>query len=208
MFESQINDVPTVYIVDDDEGQRELLGSILRSSSFRVQEFSSGEQMLSHCDRNTQGCVVSDMLMPGMTGLDMQQKMRDKDVNLPVIFVSAYADVATVKLAMKLGAVDFFEKPVMTVELISAVKEALTIDSELRARQTRINHVHEKLNLLSKRERGVLDLLVSGLSNKQIATELNLSLRTVETHRNNILNKMEVGSFNELLRLLLSIPWQ
>lgn len=202
------DDRQTVYVVDDDFTQRQVLANMLNSTSYLFKTYDSSTEFLSQCTKEWRGCVVSDILMPVTNGLEMLKALRQKDISLPVIFLSGFADISTVKSALKMGAVDFFEKPVTTIELITAINEAFQKDLAIVTQQKRINEVHRRLNLLSKREREILDLLVSGLTNKQIANELHLSLRTVETHRNNILGKMESGSFLELLRLLLSIPDQ
>lgn len=196
----------TVYVVDDDVTQRQILANMLLSTSYSVQSFSSPASFLEQCNKDWRGCIVSDILMPITNGLEMIKKIREKNISLPVIFVTGFADTKTVKTALKMGAVDFFEKPVTTVELITAINDAFEIDLALQAQQNKVNTVHQRLSLLSKREREVLDLLVSGLTNKQIANELHLSLRTVEAHRNHILKKMEANSFCGLLRLLFSVP--
>lgn len=128
----------------------------------------------------------------------------EQNILLPVIFMSAHGDIAMVKSALKKGGVDFLEKPVSTVELLEAIDNALTQDAEIRSRQHQIDLVHARLENLTGREREILNFLIAGESNKELANKLNLSLRTVETHRNNVLKKMGVHSFPHLLRLLLS----
>lgn len=136
----------------------------------------------------------------------MLDVFHEKNINLPVIFMSAHGDIATVKSALKKGGVDFLEKPVSTVEILDAVDDALKQDEELRTKQAQIDLIHARLDHLTSREREVLDSLVAGQTNKELAKKLNLSLRTIETHRSNMLKKMGVHSFSHLLRLLLSSP--
>lgn len=144
--------------------------------------------------------------MPGMNGLELLDVFHERSIILPVIFMSAHGDIATVKSALKKGGVDFLEKPISTVELLESIDDALSRDDEIRKRQHQIDQVHARLANLTNREREILNSLVAGESNRELASKLNISLRTIETHRNNMLKKMGVHSFTHLLRLLLSAP--
>lgn len=186
--------------------QCELLTLLLESAHFKVKPYTKPEDFLNDYQAEQRGCVISDMLMPGMTGLEMLKAFSKHKISLPIIFITSYADVDMVKTALKKGAVDFLEKPVNTVELLTAIQDALSRDSQMYAKQQQVASINSQLKGLSTREKEILDLLVAGETNKQLAKQLDLSLRTVETHRNNILKKMGVGSFSELLRILLSFP--
>lgn len=195
-----------MFIVDDDPIQLEILASLLESAHYEVQTFSSPAEFLHNYQPNVSGCVISDILMPGMNGLEMLDVFHEQNILLPIIFMSAHGDIATVKSALKKGGVDFLEKPVSTVEILDAIENALKKDQEIRTKQEQIDLVHSRLASLTSRERQILDLLIAGNSNKEIADNLHLSLRTIETHRGNLLKKMEVHSFHSLLRLLPSNP--
>jgi len=194
----------TIFIVEDDKLLAEYLVVLLESAHFNVKTYTSPQEFFDGYQPAQHGCVISDMLMPGMTGLEMLQNFSNHNISLPVIFMTAHADVSMVKTALKLGAVDFLEKPLNTIELLIAIQDALSQNVQIRSRQQKVENTHSRLSELTGREREILDLLVAGQSNKQLAKQLNLSLRTIETHRNNILKKMGVSSFTELLRVLLS----
>ena len=144
------NYVQTVYVVDDDLTQRQILENVLISTSFLVKSFSSSTDFLEQCTKEWRGCVISDILMPKTNGLEMLMAMRQKNITLPVIFVSGFADISTVKSALKMGAVDFFEKPVTTIDLITAVNDGFEKDLAIVRQQNLINEVHNRLSLLSK----------------------------------------------------------
>jgi len=203
---TQTHPTETIFIVEDDPHQSDYLTVLLESAHYNVKTYTEPDAFLNNCQPDQRGCVISDMLMPGMTGLEMLNSFSKYNITLPVIFITSHADIAMVKTALKQGAVDFLEKPVNTVELLTAVQDALNQDAQIHARIQQIEATQSRLKELTAREREILDLLVAGHSNKQLARQLDLSLRTVETHRNNILKKMSVGSFSELLRMLLASP--
>ncbi len=193
-----------MFIVDDDRIQLEILTALLESAHYAVQTFINPDEFLLAYQTDKPGCVISDILMPGMSGLEMQDVFHEKNIILPIIFMSAHGDIATVKIALKKGGVDFLEKPVNTVEILDAVEKALKRDKDIRNRRLQIDSLHARLDQLTRREREVLDSLIAGQTNRGLAEKLNLSLRTIETHRSNMLKKMGVHSFSHLLRLLLS----
>ncbi len=190
---------PIVYIVDDDSAIRESLGLLMELENLRAFGFASPRDFLAIADKAEFGCVVTDMRMPDMTGLELMAAMKEMDKRLPVVMITAYADVALAVQAMKMGAADFIEKPYREEELIAAVRSALDGEGENAARQDHANRFAE----LSERENEVLSCLLEGKLNKIIAHELGVSIRTVESVRANIMAKTGVSSLSELVRLCL-----
>lgn len=194
----------TVYLVDDDKEMRDYLAQLLEAAALRVQTFASAENFLNNYKPHQPGCLVSDIIMPEMSGLELQDILTERDIQLPVVFVSGHGDVTMTRTALKKGAVDFLEKPVSPTELIRSVRAALARDRGLRARRQELDVVQARLALLTPREREILDRLIAGHSNKQLAKDLGISVRTVETHRNRVLKKMRVNTFPALMRTLLT----
>lgn len=197
---------PIVYVVEDDELQREFITHLLESVHYTVRAYVSGLAFLAGYEPAKPGCLISDVLMPDVTGLELQEVLLERRIQIPIIFVTAHADVAMTKTALKKGALDVLEKPISTVELVEAVQQGIARDLRFRQHQLRAETTQARLACLTSRERQVLDLLVAGNTNKEVAEKLSLSLRTVETHRNNTFKKLHVNSFSELLRTLLSAP--
>jgi len=197
---------PIVYIVDDDKGMLFYLVTLLESANFRVRTYVSAKTFLAEYSPQQAGCLISDMMMPEMSGLDLQNILLQRNIFLPVLFISAHGSISMVKTALCKGAVDFLEKPLNAIELIESIQAAIKQDTQLRSQHKEIEITQTRLAGLTPREQEILTNLMAGESNKQIAKSRNISLRTVENHRNNILHKMRVNNFSELLRVLLSMP--
>lgn len=189
-----------VYIVDDSTEVRALLSALFASVSIPTQQFHSGAEFLRVVDRSYSGCVLMDVRMPEMSGLEVAAHLRRRKLNLPVILMSGFADVPMAVKAMKLGAVDFVEKPFNSQDLIERVQQALAGYAEERAAFDEASESYQRLKSLSPREQEVLERILAGRKNKEIAYELNISLRTVETHRAAIMRKMECASVAELVQ--------
>lgn len=188
-----------VFIVDDDAAMRDVLRLQLEDTGLRTEAFVDGKSFLQACGQQSQGCVLLDMMMPGMDGYEVLTTMNERGLYIPVVFISAHGDISKAVRAMQLGAVDFLQKPIRVEVLIKHVQRALTIDEERREAQIHIHNSRESYARLSPREREVMALVVSGLLNKEIARQLDLSPRTVEVHRIHVMNKMGVSNVAELV---------
>lgn len=196
-----MNDDQTVFLVDDDEALRESLGLLLAQAGLRVRAFDSARAFLEAFDAEESGCLVLDLRMPEMTGLELQKVLRRKGLSLPVIFLSGYGDVPTSVRAIKGGAIDFLEKPVANEVLIAYVRDALLEDRRRRAKQAETRKIHANFDQLSPREREILVLATKGMTSKEIARQLGISFRTVENHRANVIEKMQARNIAELCRM-------
>jgi len=198
--------VSLVFVVDDDQAMRESLEFLLESLQLRVRSFSSAGEFLAAYEASASpGCLLLDVRMPGMSGLDLQAALREKRIDLPVIIITAYADVPMAVRAMHQGAVDFLEKPFNEEQLLSCIRRALARDSELQRGREHSQRIKDRLARLTPREREVMALVVRGLLNKQIAGELNLSMKTVEQHRSRVMEKMEADGLATLVRMALAV---
>lgn len=195
---------PNIYIVDDDDAVRDSLGLLLEASGYSVHPFAAPRDFLQAAPSLDFGCVLADLQMPGMDGLELQRHLRDLDLKLPVVVITGHGDVATAVEAMRAGAIDFVEKPFTDEAIIASIALALATrpqpSAEDRARQA----ILERLKILSPREREVLDGMVAGHPNKVIAYNLTLSPRTVEIHRARVMDKMQARSLSELVRLAIA----
>jgi FixJ family two-component response regulator len=195
---------PTVYIVDDDEGMRESLRWLVQSLGVPVKTFGSAEVFLGGYDVQIPGCLVVDVRMPGMSGLDLQRELRRRGDQIPVIVLTGHGNVPTAVEALKHGATEFLEKPVDGQDLLEAIQRSLALDAQRRAERHEHGVVGKRMKRLSRREHEVLGLVVDGLSSKQIAARLSVSGRTVEAHRAKIMKKLEVESVAQLVRTAVS----
>ena len=197
------NDGPVVHVVDDDPNYLRAVSRLLRAAGFRVESFSSAENFLVHRGRkpDVPGCVILDLRMPGLGGLELQDLVRQLREPLPVIFLSGHGDVTSSVQAMKGEAIDFLVKPVSVEDLVAAVKRALASDAEAREERRRMRELRGRYEGLTSREREVLALVVRGLLNKQIAYELGTVERTIKAHRAQVMAKMKVQSLAELVRV-------
>ena len=201
-----MKDLPqTVFVVDDDDAVRDSLRLLLKSAEITCQAFASAQEFLAAYDAAQPGCLVLDVRMPGMSGLEMQQELNLRGATLPVIFITGHGDIPMAVEAMQLGAFDFLQKPFRDQELLDRVQRALARDMDNRARLRHTDRIRERLATLSPREREVLDLVTQGKANKMVAGDLGVSQRTVEIHRAHVMQKMEAGSLAELVRMMMAI---
>jgi len=190
-------------VIDDDEAARESLAFLLRSAKMDVRSYESAEDFLENLSGLAIGCIVTDVRMPGMSGIDLLRKLRDIDVRMPVIVITGHGDVPLAVEAMRIGALDFLEKPYDDEALIASVQNALGAGEKINAESREKAHLLDRLATLSSRERDVLEGLVAGQPNKIIAFNLGISPRTVEIYRANVMTKMKAGSLSELVRMAL-----
>jgi two-component system, LuxR family, response regulator FixJ len=195
--------VPTVYLIDDDEPARMALRFLLETAGVQVESFASAETFILRDAAAGSGCVVTDMRMPGTSGLDLLRTLSDRGVDLPVIMLTAYGDVRMAVLSMKAGAFDFIEKPYVDKELLESVRRALQDASTRNAGKQSRAAMAEKLATLTQREHQTLDLIVEGEPNKRIAFTLGISEKTVEFHRAHIMRKMGARSSADLIRMVV-----
>jgi FixJ family two-component response regulator len=195
----------TIFVVDDDLAVRDSLKLLLRSVGQSVETFGSAQEFLDGCGDDRPGCVVLDIRMPGMSGLELQQKLNEKHSILPIIFITGHGDVPMAVEAMQAGAVDFIQKPFRDQDLIDRINQALEKDNNNRAALGERNDIRRRLDTLTPREREVLDLVVHGKANKVIAGDLKLSQRTVEIHRARVMEKMQASSLAHLVRMVLEV---
>jgi len=195
------DETPIVYIVDDDEAVCRSLGLLIQDVDLDVQMFNAAEDFLAAYDSNHPGCLVVDVRMPGMSGIELQHKLSEQGISLPCIVITGHGDIPMAVDAMKTGAVDFVEKPFKDQRLLDDVQKALQIDARIRSRRTRKIDVETKTSSLTPREEEMMSLLADGRSSKTISYELGISQKTVDFHRANILQKMGVNSVVELVLL-------
>lgn len=200
-----MTDQPTVFVVDDDAGVRQSLRWLLESVEIRVETFDSAEAFLTAYDPRRPGCLILDVRMPGLSGLSLQQRLLELDAHLPIIIVTGHADVAMAVRAMKAGAFHLLEKPVNDQVLLDHVQDAIAKDLDCLHERSQLAELRARFAALSPREIQVMDLVVAGLANKQIARRLNISPKTVEIHRSRIMRKMDAASIAELVQMSLSI---
>ena len=188
---------PVIHVVDDDPSFRSSIGRLLEASGYRVALYASGDQLLRSPPGSDPGCIVLDLRMAGLDGLQLQQRLRDLQTLLPVVFLSGHGDIPASVQAMKSGAEDFLTKPVSKATLLEAIERALKRHDETRERSARLAQLRQLVASLSPKERDVFMLVVRGKLNKLIAHELGMAERTVKAHRHNIMQKLNVGSVAE-----------
>jgi two-component system response regulator FixJ len=196
---------PIVFIVDDDPALRKSLVAAVESASLGASSFATAQDFLDDYDPATPGCLILDLRMPGMNGLQLLEHLRAQGMHLPVIVFSGSADVASAVQSMKLGAVDFLEKPADYRLLVARVREAIWLDEQRRQDRQEIDVFRTRLEALTTRERQLLDLITAGHSSKQIARQLGLSVRTVENHRNHLMSKMQAANAADLVRMRMTL---
>lgn len=194
-------DNPVVFVVDDDEAICESLRLLIGDIGLEVRTFTSARQFLEKYDSSRPGCLVLDVRMSGISGLELQARLNEMGVHIPTIIITGHADVPMAVEAMKAGATDFIEKPFRDQVLLDSIQKAIDLDLRVRRQRQEHQDVQSRLGLLTHREREVMDRLVAGKSNKSIAFDLGISQKTVDFHRANILDKIGVSSVVELVRL-------
>ncbi len=192
---------PTVFIIDDDPSARRGLARLVKAAGMRQESFSSARDFLQSGKYGGPGCIVLDVRMPEMTGPELQLEMVKAEYSMPIIFLSAHADVEITAEAMKMGAVDFLTKPVDRDDLLEAIRISLAKDAENRAQRAELSFISERINSLTPREYEIMTYVITGMLNKQIASELGISEETVKIHRGRVMQKMGIVSVAELVRL-------
>ena len=193
--------VPTVFIIDDDRGMRQSIQDLVESVGLRAESFATGEEFLKRKRTNEPSCLVLDVRLPQMSGLDFQRQLAETGMQIPIIFVTAHGDVPMSVRALKSGAVEFLTKPFRDQDLLDAIQQALQRDRAAQEQQAEIHDLQERYGELTAREQQVMALVVSGMLNKQIASEIGASEATVKIHRGNVMRKMQAGSVVDLVRM-------
>jgi RNA polymerase sigma factor (sigma-70 family) len=196
-----IEQAPIVFVIDDDASVRDALRSLIRSVGLAVELFGSAQEFLQRKLPETTSCLVLDVRLPGIGGLDFQRRLAAANVNIPIIFITGHGDIPMSVRAMKQGAVEFFTKPFRDQELLDAINLALERDHARRQREAKTAQLRQRLELLTPREREVLPLVVAGLPNKQVAAEIGTSEATVKVHRSQLMRKMGAESLADLVRM-------
>ena len=194
---------PLVFVVDDDGDVTTQIEQLLETVGLKTRAYHSATEFLDSYNPDQPGCLILDVRMPGMSGLELQAKLVTDSIPLPIIFLTGYGDVPMVVEAMKMGAVGFIEKPFRNQVLVDAIHEALATEGTVRQQQAQRNRVEEKLAKLSKRERQVMAVLLTGKTTKAVAAKLGISRKTVDYHRARIIHKMRVDSLLEIAQLVL-----
>ncbi len=197
---------PAVFVVDDDAAVRRFLGGLIESVELRVEAYASAQDFLEAYEPGRPGCLVLDVRMPGMSGLELQRELTDRAIDLPVIVLTGHGNVQVAVHAMKAGAVDFIEKPFDNELLLDRIQKAVAESLRAASERVKRNEIAIRLQQLTPRERQVLDLVISGETNKGVARHLDISERTVEIHRANVMRKMRATSLANLVRLVASSP--
>jgi len=191
----------TVFIVDDDPAICESLCDLIESAGLGTRQFASAEEFLDICTPDLAGCLVLDVRLPGMSGMELQQKLLKTGLQIPVIIMTAHGDIPMVRNAMKAGAVEFLTKPFQAEELLDAIEQAFALDRSRRSARSLEQSIIERWKTLSERERQVLEMVTAGMLNKQIADRLNLSLITVKLYRRQVMDKMKAETFADLVKM-------
>jgi len=200
-----MNDAQTVFIVDDDEGVRDGLSLLLATVGQSCELYECGQEFLDAYDDGKRGCLVLDIRMPRMTGLDLQKNLFERGSTLPIIFITGHGDIPMAVEAMRRGALDFIRKPFREHDLLERINEALNIDENAHKKAMNCRQLADKLSALSEREKEVFDRVAEGQMNKVIAADLGISERTVEVHRGQVMKKLDVRTLAQLVRVKIDI---
>ena len=190
-----------VFVIDDDESMREALKSLIRSVGLRVETFASAQEFLESRRPNVAACLILDVRMPGLSGLDLQRDLGERNIHIPIIFITGHGDIPMSVRAMKAGAVEFLTKPFRDQDLLDAIQQALDRDRLARSHQAETAELHHRYQSLTPRESEVFGLVVKGLLNKQIALQLGTSEITIKLHRRQVMEKMDAASLADLVRM-------
>lgn len=195
----------TVHIIDDDEAVRDSLSMLLSSLGIQSEQYENAQAFLDSDFQNAMGCIVLDIRMPGMSGMDLQAKLTELECTLPIIFITGHGDIPMAVEAMKRGAVEFVPKPFREQELLDCINRALQIDQDERESNQKVEEIKARMAKLTPRETEVMDMIIEGKANKVIAFDLDLSQRTVEIHRAHVMEKMQTRSLAELVRMVMLV---
>ena len=190
-----------ILVVDDDVSVREALAGLIRSAGLRVETFASAQEFLARPPADAPGCLVLDVRLPGLSGLDLQKRLAEINLEIPIIFITGHGDVPTSVQAMKAGALEFLTKPLADRDLLEAIQQAVKRDRAARQRRAEIRELHGRYQSLTPREREVMERVVAGLLNKQVAAELGISEITVKAHRAQVMRKMGADSLADLVTM-------
>ena len=193
--------VPTVFIIDDDRGMRQAIQDLVESVGLRAESFATSQEFLNKRRTSDPSCLVLDVRLPQMSGLDFQHRLTEIGVQIPIIFITAHGDIPMSVRALKSGAVEFLTKPFRDQDLLDAIQQALQRDRVVQEHEAEVRELRERYQGLTAREREVMGFVVSGLLNKQIASEIGASEATIKIHRGNLMEKMQAASLVELVRM-------
>ncbi len=194
----------TVFVVDDDQAMRKSLKWLIESVGMQVESYASADEFIRNYYPGRSGCLLLDVRMPGMSGLDLQEQFIRQNIKIPIIIITGHGDVPMAVRAMKAGAVDFIEKPFNDEFLLDSIRKALALDVQQRTHQAQRAEIATRLAHLTPREHEVMEMVTNGKSNKEIANQLGVSTKTVEAHRARVMEKMEASSLAELVRMVMA----
>jgi two-component system, LuxR family, response regulator FixJ len=200
-----MNDNATVYIVDDDAVVRDALKLLMESVGLQVVAFASAQEYLDQFDADQAGCLIVDVRMPGISGLDLQARLAAERIHPPVIIITGHGDVPMAVRAVQAGAVDFLEKPFNNQAMLDSVHHAIEMDAKRRGESSRLQEIEERYHSLTPREKEVLQLVIEGKRNKNIAYDLDISQSTVEVHRSRVMEKMQARTLSDLMRMTMAM---
>lgn len=195
----------TVFVVDDDQAMRNSLKWLIESVGVQVESFSSADDFLAQYQAGRAGCLVLDVRMPGMSGLELQEHLVERNIHIPVVIITGHGDVPMAVRAMKAGAIDFIEKPFNDEALLDAIRRAIAFEEQQRSFHNEHLQIKQRLANLTPREHEVMEMVTDGKSNKEIANILGVSAKTIEAHRARVMEKMQAGSLAELVRMALAV---